>query len=157
MKTLCFAIILWGLVVGGGVRAEDSQTPKQTSEPSQGGYSNPSAPAGEYLKTLKENSWLCSTPEAYDQAIEKERNGQGKNLEELKKQLLEQKLCMYIDHEYAEKIMHPSVKVLERQGNKIKVTFAVEFRKRFELLHHQITRVVYAGWTDTVNLIDYIP
>ena len=34
------------------------------------------------------------------------------------------------------------------------VTFTVEFRKRFEILHRRITRVTYAGWTEAANLVD---
>jgi hypothetical protein len=148
MKTICLVALLGSIMIGLAYAAEESS----------GGYTNkPEGEQIEYLKTLKEGSWICTGPEAYDQAIEEQRKWQGKDLEELKKQLLDKKLCMYLDHEYAEKIMHPSVKVLERQGDKIKVTFAVEFRKRFELLHHQISRIVLAGWTNEKNLIDYIP
>jgi hypothetical protein len=137
MKTICLVALLGSIMIGLAYAAEESS----------GGYTNkPEGEQIEYLKTLKEGSWICTGPEAYDQAIEEQRKWQGKDLEELKKQLLDKKLCM-----------HPSVKVLERQGDKIKVTFAVEFRKRFELLHHQISRIVYAGWTDEKNLIDYIP
>ncbi len=110
--------------------------------------------ATEYLQTLKEGSWVCSTPEAYDVAVAEERNWQGANLEELKRDLLERRLCMYVDAEYVEKMMVPFATVVERQGNKVKVTFTVEFRKRLEILHRQITRVTFAGWTDAGNLRD---
>ena len=112
------------------------------------------AHATEYLQTLKEGSWVCSTPEAYDLAVEEERRWQGANLEELKKDLLERRLCMYMDAEYVEKMMVPFATVVERQGNKVKVTFTIEFRKRLEILHRQITRVTFAGWTDAGNLRD---
>jgi hypothetical protein len=110
--------------------------------------------ATEYLQTLKEGSWVCSTPEAYDVAIAEERNWQGANLEELKRDLLERRLCMYVDAEYVEKMLVPFATVVERQGTKVKVTFTIEFRKRLEILHRQITRVTYAGWTDAANLRD---
>ncbi|PYM03472.1 MAG: hypothetical protein DMD82_16825 [Candidatus Rokuibacteriota bacterium] len=110
--------------------------------------------ATEYLQTLKEGSWVCSTPEAYDVAVAEERNWQGAKLEELKRDLLERRLCMYVDAEYVEKMMVPFATVVERQGNKVKVTFTVEFRKRLEILHRQITRVTFAGWTDAGNLRD---
>ena len=112
------------------------------------------AHATEYLQTLKEGSWVCSTPEAYDVAIAEERNWQGANLEELKRDLLERRLCMYVDAEYVEKMLVPFATVVERQGTKVKVTFTIEFRKRLEILHRQITRVTYAGWTDAANLRD---
>ena len=110
--------------------------------------------ATEYLQTLKEGSWVCSTPEAYDVAVAEERNWQGAKLEELKRDLLERRLCMYVDAEYVEKMMVPFATVVERQGNKVKVTFTIEFRKRLEILHRQITRVTFAGWTDAGNLRD---
>jgi hypothetical protein len=101
---------------------------------------------------LKEGSWLCSSPEAYDQAVMEERNWQGKDLAALKEQLLEQKLCMYVDDKYLEDMMAPFVTVLDQQGNKVQVSFTVEFNKRIRTLHRQISRVTYAGWTDVGNL-----
>jgi hypothetical protein len=111
------------------------------------------AHAGEYLQTLKEGSWLCSTPEAYDLAIAEER-GQNGSLEDLKQRLLEQKQCIYMDAAFVEKMMVPFARVVERQGHKVKVTFIVEFRKRIEFLHRQISRVTFVGWTDASNLED---
>jgi len=111
------------------------------------------AHAGEYLQTLKEGSWVCSTPEAYDVAIAEVRQQNG-DLEDVKKRLLEQKLCIYADAGFVEKMMVPFAKVLERQGNKVKVTFTVEYRKRLEFLHRQISRVEFVGWTDAGNLLD---
>ena len=106
-------------------------------------------------QTLAEGSWICSTPEAYNQAVAAEQKGQGKDLETLKKQLLEQKLCMYVDDEYIEDMMAPYVKVLSRQGDRVKVSFTIEFYKRIEYLHRRITRVTYAGWTAAGNLKGY--
>ena len=45
---------------------------------------------------LWDGTWVCSTPEAYDQAVDLERNTD-KSFRELKKDLLERKLCIYID------------------------------------------------------------
>jgi hypothetical protein len=101
---------------------------------------------------LKEGSWLCSSPEAYDQAVAAEHDRQGKDLAALKEQLLEQKLCMYVDSKYVEDMMAPFVTVLEQQGNKVQVSFTVESTKRIHALHRQINRVTYAGWTDVANL-----
>jgi len=112
------------------------------------------AGAGEYLLTMKPGSWVCSTPEAYDTAVAEQRNGTGADLERLKAQLLDQKLCMYVDEEYVEKMMVPYATVLERQGDKVKVSFTVEFRKRLEFLHRQIQRVTFGGWTDRSNLVE---
>jgi hypothetical protein len=107
----------------------------------------------EYLQGLKPGIWICSSPEAYDQGIEEEKKWNGKDLEELKKQLLEKKLCMYVDREAIEKMMAPFATILERQGNKVKVSFTIENRKRLEYLHRFISRTTYAGWTDIGNLV----
>ena len=128
MKTMPFALMLFGVVTA-------------------------RAYAGEYLQTLKADCWVCSTPEAYDVALAEQRRADG-DLEELKRRLLAEKLCMYVDAGFVEKMMVPFAKVVERQGTKVKVTFTVEFRKRFEILHRRITRVTYAGWTEAANLVD---
>ena len=103
-------------------------------------------------QVLKEGSWLCSSPEAYDQAVAAERDLQGKDLTALKGQLLEQKLCMYIDNKYVEDMMAPFVTVLDQQGNKVQVSFTVQSTRRIQTLHRQINRTTYAGWTDIENL-----
>lgn len=129
MKSVCLVILLLSLVVG-SAHAEAPQT-------------------------LVEGSWVCRTPEAYDQAVEAQRQWQGKDLRDLRKQLLEKKLCMYVDDEYLEDLMAPYVKILNRQGDKVKVSFSVELYKRIAFLHRKITRVTYAGWTAAGNLRDY--
>lgn len=112
------------------------------------------AAGGDYLLIMKPGSWVCSTPEAYDAAVAEQRNGGGADLERLKAQLLDAKLCMYVDEEYVEKMMVPYAQILERQGEKVKVSFTVEFRKRLEFLHRQIKRVTFGGWTDRSNLVE---
>ena len=114
------------------------------------------AHAGE-PQTLRENSWLCTTPEAYDRAVEAERKRQGNGLQGLKDQLLDAKLCMYVDHQYVAKMRVPVVTILERQGGRVHVSFTAEWRKRLAVLHEQITRIMYAGWTGAENLKDYEP
>ncbi|MFQ5960531.1 MAG: hypothetical protein ACE5MG_03980 [Candidatus Methylomirabilales bacterium] len=116
-------------------------------------FAGPTRAAGP--QTLQNGSWLCSTPAAYDHAVAEERKWQGTDLQRLKDQLLEKKLCMYIDSEYLEDMMAPYVKVLTRQGDRVKVSFTVEFYKRIEFLHRRITRVTFSGWTDAGNLRDF--
>jgi len=111
------------------------------------------AHAGEPLQTLKEGSWLCTTPEAYDLAIV-EQHRPNSDLEGVKERLLAEKLCIYADAGFVEKMMVPFATVLERQGNMVKVTFTVQFRKRLALLHRQISRVTFVGWTAARNLQD---
>jgi hypothetical protein len=108
--------------------------------------------AGEYLETLKEGCWLCETPEAYDNAVAEEQKQNG-DLEALKARLLEQKACIYVDRGFVSRIMVPYAQVLERQDDKVKVTFTVQYRKRLEDLHRQISRVTFVGWTNAKNLL----
>jgi hypothetical protein len=111
------------------------------------------ARAPEYLQTLKDGTWICVSPDAYDQAVQ-QQNAPGMDLESLKKDLLDRKQCMYLDAEWVENMMAPFARVLERQGTKVRVEFTIEFRKRIEFLHRQINRITFAGWTDSANLVD---
>src|SRR5256886_6919460 len=83
------------------------------------------AHAGEPLQTLKEGSWLCTTPEAYDLAIV-EQHRPNSDLEGVKERFLAEKLCIYADAGFVEKMMVPFATVLERQGNMVKVTRSEE-------------------------------
>lgn len=94
---------------------------------------------------LAENSWVCVTPEAYDQAITEADKTD--DLRGLRKQFLEEKLCMTINDEDIEDMLAPFVLVTERQNEKIKVRFEVEFYKRIAYLHRNFARVTFAGWT----------
>jgi len=125
VKTLCLAILLLSVVAG-------------------------SASAEEKPQTLQEGSWVCTTPEAYDRVVQEERDWQGKDLEELKKRVREEKRCSYIDHEYLDGLLF--FQVLARQGEKVKVSFIVEFRRSPEVLRRNITVVRYTGWTGIRNL-----
>ena len=103
-------------------------------------------------QTLEEGSWVCRTPEVYDETVEAARHRNGKALEELKQDLLDQKLCIYMDDDNLEDLMAPYVTVVTRQEQKVKVSFTVEFYKRIQYLHRRITRVTFSGWTDAENL-----
>ena len=39
------------------------------------------------------------------------------------------------------------------EGDKVKVTFMVEFYKKIEYLHRKITRITFVGWTHEDNLV----
>jgi len=110
------------------------------------------ARAGETYKTLKENIFVCISPEAYDNAMVRVRELSGQDLEPLKKELGEQKQCMFVDPEMADDIMAPYAIVLDRNGTKVQVQFIVTFNKRIALLHRMINRYVLVGWTDESNL-----
>jgi hypothetical protein len=111
-----------------------------------------SAQAGETLRTLKENIFVCVSPQAYDEAMVRLRGLNGQEFEELKKELGEKKQCMFVDAEIVEGIMAPFAVVLERNGSKVQVQFVVTFRERRALLHRLINRYVLVGWTDESNL-----
>lgn len=94
---------------------------------------------------LAENSWVCVTPEAYDQAIAEADKTD--DLRGLRKKMLEDRLCMTVDDEDIEDMLAPFVLVTERQDEKIKVRFEVEYYKRIAYLHRNFARVTFAGWT----------
>lgn len=98
---------------------------------------------GPYI--LAENSWVCVTPEAYDVAIAEA--GKTDDIRALRKQMLEDKQCLTIDDEDIEDMLAPFVQVTERQDEKIKVRFEVEYYKRIAYLHRNFARVTFAGWT----------
>jgi hypothetical protein len=98
---------------------------------------------GPYI--LAENSWVCVTPEAYDVAIaEADRTD---DIRALRKKMLEDRQCLTIDDEDIEDMLAPFVQVTERQDEKIKVRFEVEYYKRIAYLHRNFARVTFAGWT----------
>jgi hypothetical protein len=109
------------------------------------------AQAGDFT-TLKENIFVCISPQAYDEAMVRVRELGGRNLEPLKKELGENKLCMFVDPEMADNIMAPFAVVLQRDGTKVQVQFIVTFRKNVAFLHRLINRYVLVGWTDESNL-----
>lgn len=110
------------------------------------------AQAGETFTTLKENIFVCISPQAYDEAMGRVGELKGRDLEPLKKELGEKKQCMFVDPEMADSIMAPYAIVLQRDGTKVQVQFIVSFQKRIELLHRLINRYVLVGWTDESNL-----
>lgn len=107
---------------------------------------------------LEEGTWVCVTPEAYDQAIvEQEKTDGYPELMALKDRLLEEKSCMFVDDDDIEDMMAPFVTVVDRQGDKIKVEFWIEFYKRIAMLHRAWNRVKFTGWTAEERLADYRP
>ena len=100
---------------------------------------------------LREGSWVCRSPETYDIAMERLR-ADG-DTSSTRAGLVEEKLCMFIDDEYLEDTMAPFYQIQEREGDKVKVLFTVEFYKKIEYLHRRITRITFAGWTHEDNLV----
>ncbi len=108
--------------------------------------------AGETLTTLKEDIFICISPQVYDEAMAKVRALNGQDLEPLKKELAEKKQCMFVDAKMVDDLMAPFAVVLERDGSKVRVQFILQDRRRIELLHRLINRMVLVGWTDEANL-----
>jgi hypothetical protein len=107
---------------------------------------------------LHEGTWVCATPEGYDQALAEQAKTNGyKQLMALKDQLLAEKRCMFVDDEDIEDMMAPFVEVVDRQGDKIKVTFTIEFYKRTSTIGAAFNRVKFTGWTAEDRLADYHP
>ncbi len=105
------------------------------------------------LLTLHDRSWLCATPEDYDFALERVRAAGG--VEAARAELLAGKKCILIVEDDIEDIMAPFVEVTGREGAAVQVRFTVEFYKRIELLHRNITRATFVGWTGEDNLRNY--
>jgi hypothetical protein len=107
---------------------------------------------------LHEGTWVCTTPEAYDQALTEQAKTSGyQELMALKEQLLAEKRCMYVDDEDIEDMMAPFVEVVEHLDDKIKVTFTIEFYKRVSSIGAAFNRVKFTGWTAEDRLADYHP
>ena len=109
------------------------------------------AAAGDFW-IFAQGTWVCVSPEAYDEAIEAEAALRAGDFEALKKDLLERKLCIFIDAGDIEDMMAPFVQIHSEQGGQVNVTFTIEFYKRIEFLHRQMNRVTFAGWTEMDNL-----
>ena len=107
---------------------------------------------------LEENTWVCVTPEDYDRAIDEQAKTNGyPELMTLKDRLLEAKSCMFVDDEDIEDMLAPFVTVVDRQGDKIKVEFWVEFYQKLAELHRAWQHVKFTGWTAEERLADYHP
>lgn len=100
---------------------------------------------------LKENSFVCVSPEAYAEA--QTRLTTAASRYKLAKQMTAEKLCIMVDEEDIEDMMAPFVKVTDRTENLIKVQYEVEFYKRIRFLHRAFARVVFKGWTHSDQLI----
>jgi len=112
------------------------------------------AQAGVVLQTLKENIFVCVSPEAYDKAMARVIELDGRNLEPLKKELSDARQCMFVDPEMVDNMEAPYAVIMERNGTKVQVQFIVTFRERIALLHRMMNRYVLVGWTDESNLED---
>jgi hypothetical protein len=107
---------------------------------------------------LEEGTWICATPDDYDRALAEQAKTNGHpELMALKDRLLAAKSCMYVDDDDIEDMMAPFVTVVERQGDKVKVEFWIEFYKKIAELNRAWSNVEFTGWTAEDRLADYHP
>jgi hypothetical protein len=107
---------------------------------------------------LEEGTWICATPEDYDRAIAEQAKTNGyPELMALKDRLLAAKSCMYVDDDDIEDMMAPFVTVVDRQDDKVKVEFWIEFYKKIAELNRAWSNVKFTGWTAEDRLADYHP
>jgi hypothetical protein len=106
---------------------------------------------------LAEGSWVCATPEAVDEAIAAQRQGQDP-------QALEVELrdrCIRMTSQRLADVMAPFVTVVEQNGDKARVSFITEVYERGTTGAQEgvpqprggINRMIkYIGWTAAANL-----
>ncbi|MCB1809964.1 MAG: hypothetical protein KDJ99_33770 [Candidatus Competibacteraceae bacterium] len=99
---------------------------------------------------LQRGSWVCDTPDRYDQIVTAQSQG-GNSFEQLQQEY--QNTCLYMDGDNLDEMMAPFVKVLEQQGDKDKVTFFVQFEERITMLNQKAKQVKFTGWTAADNVI----
>jgi hypothetical protein len=109
-------------------------------------------------QTLAEGSWVCATPEAHDEAIASERERQDPQALEVELRAT----CIRMTSERLADVMAPFVAVVDRSGDKARVSFIIEVYERGATgaeargtpqprggLNRQIK---YIGWTAAANL-----
>ena len=106
---------------------------------------------------LAEGSWVCATPEAVDGAIASEHQGQDPQALELELRAH----CIRMTSERLADVMAPFVTVVDRDGDKARVSFAIEVYERgpqepkagIPQPRGGINRQIkYTGWTAAANL-----
>jgi hypothetical protein len=107
---------------------------------------------------LAEGSWVCATPEAHDGAVASEHQGQDPHALEIELRAD----CIRMTSERLAEVMAPFVAVLDRNGDKARVSFIMEvyeggatgseargIPQPRDRLNRQIK---YTGWTAAANL-----
>lgn len=98
--------------------------------------------------SLKEGSWVCASPEAYEMVSAAQSSGKSP----FALQKTHRESCLYMDDDNLEDMLAPFVMLHGEEGDKTKVAFFVEFYKKVEFLHRQIKHVKFVGWTATENV-----
>jgi hypothetical protein len=105
------------------------------------------------LQTFKPDTWLCISPQVYEEAMVRIKGEEGKDIPALRKDLGDKKQCMLVEADLIEDMMAPFVLIIDRNSTKIQVQFIISARQRKEFLHRLIHRTIVTGWTEESNLI----
>jgi hypothetical protein len=106
---------------------------------------------------LVEGSWVCATPEAVDEVIAAQQRGQDPQALEI--ELRDR--CIRMTSERLADVMAPFVTVVDRNGDKVRVSFVTEVYERgatgaqggVPQPRGGINRMIkYTGWTAAANL-----
>ena len=104
--------------------------------------------------TLELGSWVCKTPALHDEVVAQQN--QGTSPFKLAKTMFDEGKCLYVDDEILEDMMQPFVGILERQNGRTKVSFFIEFYKKYSELRNSIRLVKFTGWTADENVKKHI-
>ena len=105
------------------------------------------------LLTLKPGTWVCDSPQSYDEAVAEQQRSQ--NLEQLQQRLLKQQRCIYMDIERLKAIQVPLVKITGQENQQSKVSFVIKNMERTPGVDIKLSYVRYIGWTATDNVKSY--
>jgi hypothetical protein len=70
-------------------------------------------------------AWLCVSPEAYDDAVNKQAGLEGEAFQELRESLPAAKSCTFLENQDFLKIITP-VRILETRGERVRVMFTLQ-------------------------------
>jgi len=108
----------------------------------------PPLPAAEAM-TFKLGTWVCQTPETYDEVTRAANSGSQSN-QQLRQAYKDN--CLFMDDDNIEDMLPPFVTILDNENDKAKVTFFVEFYRKLAVLEANIKHVRFVGWTAKSNV-----
>lgn len=103
---------------------------------------------------LNEGAWVCQSPDFYDRVVADQAEAGPAGLGQVMRDQEQAQTCMYIDDEMLEDTLAPFYVIEERQADKVRVSFTVEFYRKIEFLHRRITRITFVGWTGSDQLVE---
>lgn len=100
------------------------------------------------FKNFAHESLLCDGPDAYKEALAKDQANPGADISILDSG----GRCMWVGYGQIEDIEVPWVRILEKQGDIVKVEYIVENYTKINDAHNKIELERYTGWTAESNL-----